>query len=531
MDIQRGFRLGPWAVSPLTGEIESAGRIVHLEPKVMEVLVALASQAETLVLRDDLLKQVWGPRAEISDEPLTRCIAQLRQALGDSSRNPEFIQTVPKRGYRLILPALPFDAPGTAAGDVSASPAGAAPIHANGHRPWQGIGMIGVLAVVGLVAYRVLPLPFDSTETIDACRIEQREQPLRSIDAEALEFCRDGVDEMEERTVSSLGFAIDFFRQAIDREPGYGSAIINLARSMVLLPTYDDSPQASDCWYDSAIPDQSDCYEAALKLLDLYMFEAPYIQDYAYGIKGYIYTQQRQWRLAAAQFDRAKSETPNDPDMWQWMSQFLASVGELDGALEGIETAFLLNPNSGVILDRYGVVLMWLGMYEQAQVRFNQAAAQPHVPFEASQLVWSIRTGQRDEVRRMLARHAGSRTDGDAWIDDFIAGLGDSDQRESAVAAVEAAIQANELSGQYVYGAWALLGEPERAIDAALRLVADDPDTMTVEFLFAPETKAMRQHERFGLVVQALGLVDYWTADGANCPSLFERSDERNWCN
>jgi hypothetical protein len=282
--------------------------------------------------------------------------------------------------------------------------------------------MIGVLAAVGFAAYLALPLIVDNSETVDACRIEQREQPLRSIDPAALEFCRDGVDEMEERTDSSLGFAMDYFRKAIEREPGYGSAIINLARSMVLLPTYDDSPDAGDCWYDSRISDQSDCYEAALKLLDLYIVNAPYIQNYIYGIKGYIYTQQGQWRLAAAQFDRAKNETPSDPDMWQWMSQFLASVGELDGALEGIETAFRLNPNSGVILDRYGVVLMWLGMYDEAAIRFNEAAEYPHVPFEASELVWSIRGQQWDEVRQLLARHAGSRRGGAAWIDDFLAG-------------------------------------------------------------------------------------------------------------
>lgn len=520
MDNNRGFRLGPWAVSPLTGEIESEGRIVHLEPKVMEVLVALAGQSETLVLRDDLLNQVWGPRAAISDEPLTRCIAQLRQALGDSSRDPKFIQTVPKRGYRLIVPALPLDVPSNEA-------AGG---HRPWHRPWRGIGMIGALAAVGLAAYLALPLMFDDTATADACRIEQREQPLRTIDSEALELCRDGVDEMEERTVSSIGFAIDYFRQAIEREPGYGSAIINLARSMVLLPSYDDRPDPRACSYDSRIADPSDCYEAALRLLDLYIVDAPYIQDYIYGIKGYIYTQQRQWRLAAAQFDRARNETPDDPDMWQWRSQFLASVGELDGALDSIETAFGLNPNSAVILDRYGVVLMWLGRYDQAAIRFDEARQHPHVPFEASQLVWSIRSGQWDEVRQLLARHAGSRRDAAAWIDVFLAGLEDSAARAPAVAAVETAIQANELSGQYIYGAWALLEQPDRAIDAALRLIDDDPNAMTVEFLFAPETKAMRQHARFGLLVEALDLNDYWSAGGANCPGLFERADERNWC-
>jgi DNA-binding winged helix-turn-helix (wHTH) protein len=172
MDVQRGFRIGPWAVSPLTGEIVSDDRAVHLEPKVMEVLVALAAQAETLVLRDDLLLEVWGSRAATSDEPLTRCIAQLRQALGDSSRNPQFIQTIPKRGYRLIVPVLPLDAPDE---PPAASATGA-------RRPWQGVGMIGVLAAVGVSAWLALPLIFEKPAVVDACRIEQLEQPMRAID-------------------------------------------------------------------------------------------------------------------------------------------------------------------------------------------------------------------------------------------------------------------------------------------------------------------------------------------------------------
>jgi hypothetical protein len=76
-----------------------------------------------------------------------------------------------------------------------------------------------------------------------------------------------------------------------------------------------------------------------------------------------------------------------------------------------------------------------------------------------------------------------------------------------------------------------MLGESERAIDAVLQLIAEQPDAVSVEFLFAAETRAMRQSERFGLVVEALGLDDYWSSAGASCPSLFERTDEKNWCN
>jgi len=75
----------------------------------MDVLVCLAGNAGNVTERDTLLREVWG-NAVVSDEPLTRCIATLRKELGDDPQNPTYIQTVPKRGYRMICPvSLPAD--------------------------------------------------------------------------------------------------------------------------------------------------------------------------------------------------------------------------------------------------------------------------------------------------------------------------------------------------------------------------------------------------------------------------------------
>lgn len=76
---------------------------IHIEPKVMQVLESLASNPGEVVERDELLHDLWDDRT-FSDEPLTRCIAALRHALGDSPKDPEFIQTIPKSGYRLVCP-------------------------------------------------------------------------------------------------------------------------------------------------------------------------------------------------------------------------------------------------------------------------------------------------------------------------------------------------------------------------------------------------------------------------------------------
>ena len=104
-DLKKGFDVGPWHVEPLRGEMTGPGGARHLEPKAMDVLVCLAQRSGELLTRDELLQAVWGARA-VSDEPLTRAIGSLRRALGDSSDAPTYIETVPKRGYRLLQQAV-----------------------------------------------------------------------------------------------------------------------------------------------------------------------------------------------------------------------------------------------------------------------------------------------------------------------------------------------------------------------------------------------------------------------------------------
>ena len=79
----------------------------HLAPKATEVLVQLAARPREVVTREELLAAVWGT-GEGSNEALSHAISSLRHALGDHAERPVFIQTIPRRGYRLLtLPVLP----------------------------------------------------------------------------------------------------------------------------------------------------------------------------------------------------------------------------------------------------------------------------------------------------------------------------------------------------------------------------------------------------------------------------------------
>ncbi len=99
--LRMGFRLGDWVVRPIEGVVGGANESRHLQPKTMDVLVCLAAAKGQVMTRDELISRVWGSNA-VSDEPLTRCIHELRRGLDDDRGEPTYIQTIPKRGYRLL---------------------------------------------------------------------------------------------------------------------------------------------------------------------------------------------------------------------------------------------------------------------------------------------------------------------------------------------------------------------------------------------------------------------------------------------
>lgn len=111
----KDFRLGPWIVAPRLNSLSSEGKTVHLEPKVMNVLVYLADAGD-VVAKERLISSVWAGTF-VTDDVLTRSISELRKAFEDDPKNPRYIQTIPKGGYRLLVPpeALePLNSTGTA---------------------------------------------------------------------------------------------------------------------------------------------------------------------------------------------------------------------------------------------------------------------------------------------------------------------------------------------------------------------------------------------------------------------------------
>ena len=99
------FKVGEWTVFPELNSLERTGRTVHLEPKVMQVLVILAEHSGQVTAKEQIFDRVW-PDTFVSDEVLTRSISELRKAFEDNPQQPKYIQTIPKGGYRLVAPVV-----------------------------------------------------------------------------------------------------------------------------------------------------------------------------------------------------------------------------------------------------------------------------------------------------------------------------------------------------------------------------------------------------------------------------------------
>jgi DNA-binding winged helix-turn-helix (wHTH) protein len=99
----RKFQVGKWSVEPDLNSISKGTQKISVEPKVIEVLAYLADHAGQVLSKEQIIQAVW-PDTSVSDEVLRYSISELRRVLKDNARNPRMIQTIARRGYRLIAP-------------------------------------------------------------------------------------------------------------------------------------------------------------------------------------------------------------------------------------------------------------------------------------------------------------------------------------------------------------------------------------------------------------------------------------------
>ncbi|PYX12944.1 MAG: hypothetical protein DMG84_20550 [Acidobacteria bacterium] len=145
--MSNGFRVGLWLVQPSLNTISQNGTSNRLEPKVMEVLVCLSRRAGEAIPKEELLQTVW-PDTFVSDDVLKRSISELRRVFQDDARQSRIIETIPKRGYRLVAHVEPMNG---AAASIATSTDQVRKLDVSGRGLRIGIA-IGIAAAALLVA-------------------------------------------------------------------------------------------------------------------------------------------------------------------------------------------------------------------------------------------------------------------------------------------------------------------------------------------------------------------------------------------
>jgi transcriptional activator of cad operon len=169
------LRVGDWSVNRLTGELARDGACLRLEERTLRLLTFMADHAGEVLSADDLLTHAW-PGVVVSPDSLYQAITLLRRQLGDDARNPSYIATVPRRGYRLVAQvahgaaiaeaaASPADASLPAAGCVPSPPPEPAPadLPLQARPPSRGRRIAIAAGIAALLAGGMIALPIART--------------------------------------------------------------------------------------------------------------------------------------------------------------------------------------------------------------------------------------------------------------------------------------------------------------------------------------------------------------------------------
>jgi DNA-binding winged helix-turn-helix (wHTH) protein len=148
------YRFGPFEVNAASGELLKNGRSIRLQEQPYRLLLVLLETPGEVVSREELRSRLWSGNTFVDfDGSLRVAVRKLREALDDSAEDPRYIETIPKRGYRFLVPEVRrTDAPPEIAepnDDLEHLNTGASPLDASHtHNPLLKYGIAALAALI-----------------------------------------------------------------------------------------------------------------------------------------------------------------------------------------------------------------------------------------------------------------------------------------------------------------------------------------------------------------------------------------------
>ncbi len=599
----QGFLLGDWSVDPAVGKLRRRGKTARVEPKVMEVLTVLADKAGHVVARDDILKAVW-PETFVAEVALTRCISELRRVLEDDVRAPRYIETVPKKGYRLIAPVtrgspparrrLPTVAWGILAVGLLAgmgwyllreSLVSRAPekitslavlplenlmedtrqdyfvqgMHEALITELSRIGALRVISRTSTVRYKGTDRPLEEIaeelnvdaliegsvlRSGDELRITAQligldperhlwvnsyERQLRDVLALQSEIARNIAQEIQvtltpeekerltgarpvepdayqaylkgrhhwgRRTAADFQRSVEYFQEAIEKDPDYALAYVGLADAHILRG-------------GSGLSSSTEAFEEArtllLKALEIDRSSAEAHTSLALVKGGFDWD----WAGAERGFEHAILLSPNYSTAHHWRSMFLKVLARDEEAIAEIRLAQKMDPLSSVINTSVAETLVAMGQYDQALEEIESTLElDPNFALSHEILGWIYLAKEMPEKAilafRAEAEISAESPEPQAELAYAYAAAGQKDRAIKIVEGLELRSKESYVSPYFIALAYTGLGERDRAFEW-LEKAFNERSTL-LPYITGPLWHSLRGDPRYGQLLRRMNL-------------------------
>lgn len=473
------LQFGAFTIRPESGELWKDGRRVRLAPQLFQVLALIVLGRGELVTREQVRASVWADGTTVEfDQGLNYCLRQIRMTLGDNAREPVWIETVPKRGYRLLVPVTIRSETISSANQPDARDASAAakrPVPAALRPRWRGLAPLAVVAAAALVATVWWWSGRPGAEPPTTSAVAER----LFVEAEHL------AGSWEPAKVADASAR---YRRAIEIEPGFARAWAGLANADVMLSFFEADPAR-------AIAD-SDAHARRALELDATLATA-------HAALGHSYWHQWRWQEAGEALRRSVEANDRSAMAHQLSGLFLASIGRAKEARGHAERAVALQPISGLLNYSLAQVYLQTGDFETAVRQAERTLTlDRHYPHVFATLVRShLQLGRYAAAAEAIdaARRVGPGDEIDVWQAYLLARTGRGDQARSILSRRRTGRQRprNSIAEAAVFAA---LGEPDSAF-----AVLDEAVAARLRGLLwvasSPELRPLYDDPRFRTIV------------------------------
>jgi|RhiMetdeSRZDD1v2_1073273.scaffolds.fasta_scaffold29009_3 DNA-binding winged helix-turn-helix (wHTH) protein/tetratricopeptide (TPR) repeat protein len=360
------LRFAGFELDPRSGELRKKGDLVPLRPQALKVLTVLATRSGEVVTRDEIRQQIWSGDTFVDfDQGLNFCIRQIRESLGDDAEAPQYIETLPRRGYRFLIPV-------ESAGKAPTSP-----------------------------VTRLIVLPF---------RMPQAEPETGFLTESLPEAVASSLSGLESLVVRSSAFAARFAGEALDPKRIAADADVDVVLTGTLLrggeklrvsTQLTEVPAGTLLWSQTWQVSLGDIFQVHDELtshiveslaLPLTTREQRMLKRdvptsssaYELYLRGnQLSLDSKQWTLARDVYLRCVEEDPRYAPAWARLGRMYHVIGKylnssesenLDRAESAFRRALELNPDLAIAHKLYAQLEVDLGRAQDAMVRLVERA-------------------------------------------------------------------------------------------------------------------------------------------------------------